>query len=343
MRADALPYVLGNADNTKSGVSGIAELAEKGGVYLAYCGGETGTATQQQTSTSACWTSHFTGVWGDKHGILTNDDSKNMQYKTFMLEYAEKGLHTAVAFDWDQYFDLNLKEEVKYVLENRLPMQICDTDRVKTHKLKNTFAETLELYNFIAPETPSVSAPQDSGMRDYILARIEADDDVICGIFHNIDTAGHNFGFGESTEYRGAVINCDMYAHSVLNVLNERKKKYNEEWLVVFASDHGGHGRCAALLHTAEGFFLKGCNPSRFISRRRIFADGLIVRNEIFFIMIDKSIAHRYLPVALCLFLIVSAGALSRNFLLFCMCCGTITLRTSKEAELPRIAENIVS
>lgn len=57
----------------------------------------------------------------------------------------------------------------------------------------------------------------------------------------------------------------------------------------------------------------------------------------------SKSIAHRYLPVALCLFLIASAGALSRNFLLFCMCCGTITLRTSKEAELPRIAENIVS
>ena len=100
MRADALPYVLDNANNSKTDVSGIAKLQGEGGIYLAYCGGETGTQTEQTTSTSASWTSHFTGVWGTKHGIKTNDDSKNMQYKTFMLEYAEKGLNTAVAFDW---------------------------------------------------------------------------------------------------------------------------------------------------------------------------------------------------------------------------------------------------
>ncbi|MGN0528757.1 MAG: alkaline phosphatase family protein, partial [Eubacterium sp.] len=243
MRADALPYVLNNANNSKTGVSGIAELQKKGGIYLAYCGGETGTDTEQTTSTSASWTSHFTGVWGTEHGIKTNDDSKNMQYKTFILEYAEKGLNTSVAFDWDQYFDLNLKEEVKLVMDKNLPMQICDIDRVKKDKLKDTYAETLELYNFIAPETPSASAPYDTGMRDYILERMEAGDDIICGIFHNIDTAGHNFGFGTSTEYSGAVINCDMYAYSVLQAVAEREKNCNEEWLVVFANDHGGIGK----------------------------------------------------------------------------------------------------
>lgn len=243
MRADALPYALDNANNSKTGVSGIAGLQKKGGVYLAYCGGETGTDTEQTTSTSASWTLHFTGVWGTGHGIKTNDDSKNMQYETFMLEYAQKGLNTAVAFDWDQYFDVNLKEEVKLVMEKNLPMQICDIDRVKKDKLKDTYAETLELYNFIAPETPSASAPYDTGMRDYILERMEAGDDIICGIFHNIDTAGHNFGFGASTQYTGAVINCDMYAYSVLQAVDEREKNFNEEWLVVFANDHGGIGK----------------------------------------------------------------------------------------------------
>ncbi|MGN1195502.1 MAG: alkaline phosphatase family protein [Acutalibacteraceae bacterium] len=243
MRADALPYVLNTANNAKTGVSGIAELQKTGGVYLAYCGGEAGTDTQQTTSTSASWTSHFTGVWGAEHGIKTNDDSKNMQYKTFMLEYAEKGLNTAVAFDWDHYFDVNLKEEVKVVMDNNLPMKICDTDRIKKEKLKDTYAETLELYNFVAPDTPSASAPYDTGMRDYILERMEAGDDIICGIFHNIDTAGHNFGFGASTEYTGAVINCDMYAYSVLQAVKEREQKNNEEWLVVFANDHGGIGK----------------------------------------------------------------------------------------------------
>lgn len=243
MRADALPYVLDNANNSKTGVSGIAELQKKGGIYLAYCGGETGTYTEQTTSTSASWTSHFTGVWGSKHGIKTNDDSKNMDYKTFMLEYAEKGLNSSLAFDWDQYLDVNVKEEVKYVMDKNLPMQFCDIDRAKAEKLEKTRAETIELYNFVAPKTTSSSAPYDTGMRDYILERMEAGDDIICGIFHNIDTAGHNFGFGASTEYTGAVINCDMYAYSVLQAIAERENNFNKEWLVVFANDHGGIGK----------------------------------------------------------------------------------------------------
>lgn len=43
MHADALPYVLDADNNTVTGVSGIAELQKAGGVYLAYCGGETDT------------------------------------------------------------------------------------------------------------------------------------------------------------------------------------------------------------------------------------------------------------------------------------------------------------
>lgn len=250
MRADALPYVLQNENNEENtaynsvtDVSAIKKLQQTGGVYIAYCGGETATETEQTTSTSASWTSHFTGVWGSKHGVKANDDSKNMDYKTFMLEYAEKGLNTALAFDWDQYFDVNLKEELKYVMEKDLPMQFCDIDRAKADKLEKTSAETLELYNFAAAETPSDSAPYDTGMRDYMLDRIAQGDDIVCGIFHNIDTAGHNYGFGVSTEYKAAVINCDMYANSVLNAIEQREKNYNEEWLVVFANDHGGLGK----------------------------------------------------------------------------------------------------
>lgn len=242
MRADALPYVLTDAYNSVTNVSAVKRLQQSGGLYIAYCGGETGTETEQTTSTSASWTSHFTGVWGAKHGIKTNDDSKNMDYKTFMLEYAEKGLNSSLAFDWDQYLDVNLKEEVKYVLNNKLPMQFCDIDRSKADKLEKTRAETLELYNFVAPETPSDSVPYDTGMRDYVLDRMAQGDDVICGIFHNIDSAGHSYGFGVSTQYKGAVLNCDMYANSILNAVEEREKNYNEEWLVVFANDHGGLG-----------------------------------------------------------------------------------------------------
>lgn len=236
MRADALPYVLideNNSDsvayNSQTDVSAFKRLQQSGGIYLAYCGGETGTETEQTTSTSASWTSHFTGVWGSKHGIKTNDDSKTMDYKTYMLEYAEKGLNSSIAFDWDQYLDVNIKEEVKYVMDNNLPMVFCDLDRAKADKLKKTRAESIELFNFVAPETPCTSSPYDTGVRDFVIDRMEQGDDVITGIFHNIDSAGHSYGFGISTQYTGAVLNCDMYANSILNAIAEREKNYNEE------------------------------------------------------------------------------------------------------------------
>lgn len=75
MRIDALPYVLDGSGNAKTGVSGIGELTKTGGLYVAYCGGETGTDTEQTTSTSASWTSHFTGVWG------SNTASKRMMMR----------------------------------------------------------------------------------------------------------------------------------------------------------------------------------------------------------------------------------------------------------------------
>lgn len=80
-------------------------------------------------------------------------------------------------------------------------------------------------------------------MRDYVLDRMAKDDDVIAAIFHNVDTAGHNFGYGTSTEYKAAVVNVDLYANSILNAIGEREKKYNEEWLIVFANGHGGIGK----------------------------------------------------------------------------------------------------
>ncbi|MDO4363352.1 MAG: alkaline phosphatase family protein [Clostridia bacterium] len=249
MRAEALSYILNDdngkttANNSVTNVGAFNRIKYMGGIYLAYCGGETGTDSEQTTSTAASWTTHFTGVWGNKHGIKTNDDSKNMDYKTFMLEYAEKGLNSALAFDWDQYLDVNVKEEVKYVMQNNLPMTFCDIDRAKADKLKKTRAETLELYNFVAPDSPSDCAPFDSGMRDYVLDRMEKDDDVIAAIFHNVDTAGHNYGYGTSTEYKAAVVNVDLYANSILNAIEEREKNNNEEWLIVFANDHGGIGQ----------------------------------------------------------------------------------------------------
>lgn len=249
MRADAVANVVLDENEFDTGgynnaaiYSGINEMRKTGGVYFGYCGGEKDTGTQQTTSTSASWTSQFTGVWGDKHGVKTNDDIKNMEYKTFMLEYAEQGLQTSLAFDWDQYLDVNLKEEVKYVMARpEIQMTFCDIDRTKAEKLKKTRAETLELFNFVAPDQPSDTVPYDTGLRDHVLKRMEAGDDIISGIFHNIDSNGHTYAFSNNTpQYVNSVRNCDNYAYEILQAVKEREAQFNEQWLIVMANDHGG-------------------------------------------------------------------------------------------------------
>ena len=67
MRADAAARLLTNTNefngsqSTTLNSSAIRTVSDEGGIYLAYCGGEKGTDTEQTTSTSASWTSEFTG------------------------------------------------------------------------------------------------------------------------------------------------------------------------------------------------------------------------------------------------------------------------------------------
>lgn len=133
-----------------------------------------------------------------------------------MLEYAKKGLHTSLGFCWGPYFDTNLKKEVSYALGRKLPMVFCDTDRAK-----QTYGETTPEALFLTPDEPYIGDP---GLRDYAADRIEAGDDIVTAIFDNIDGQGHAARFGISGEYKGAVINCDLYANSILNLIEEREK-----------------------------------------------------------------------------------------------------------------------
>ena len=225
--------------------SGINSVAQKGGLYLAYCGGEVGKSSEQTTSTSANWTSQFTGVWGDEGGIFTNEDTKNMKYKTFILEYAIKGLHTSLNFDWDYYFDVNLRPEVEFAMAHpELHIDFCDTDRQRGGKLPKKPVISREFSDYLSPERPSPSSPFDTGVRDYVLHRIDKGDSVVCGIYHSIDSMGHSYQFSpDCAEYANAAMSCDGFTYQILDEIKRRESELNEEWLVVLANDHGGKGR----------------------------------------------------------------------------------------------------
>lgn len=262
VRADALTNIFQDTNDFETNGynyeitqnSGLHTLKQRGGVYMAYAGGEKGKASEQQTSTCAGWTSTLTGAWSDVHGVKTNDDIKSKDSQTLMLKYAKLGLNTGFAFDWGQIFDTTFREDVSYLLQNpNTPMIYRDIDRpiaaskqdiIKFEQLQNEKqirAIDLEHYNQVATDTPFSNSNYDKFMAEYLLDRINADDDIVAGIFHRPDTNGHVYGFSnEQARYVNSVRNANIYLQNIIDVLDAREKDYNEKWLVVVSADHGG-------------------------------------------------------------------------------------------------------
>ena len=72
--------------------------------------------------------------------------------------------------------------------------------------------------------------------------RIKNDDDFIFGIFENPDINGHSTGFGERNfRYVSGICNLDRISYKLLKEIKARESFEKEDWLVVIASDHGGH------------------------------------------------------------------------------------------------------
>lgn len=217
---------------------GISTVAKDGGLYLAYCGGEAACANQQSTSTSAGWTAQLTGVWGTKNGIKENHHSKNLNCKTFVLEYAEKGLATSINFDWTPFFDDNLKHEIEYAIAHpKLKIIFANTSLTDYDKKSDVQKRTC-----CAKKVGRTVG--DTAARDYTLYRMEQGDTVVCGIYDSIDGAGHKYGFSpECSEYISAASTCDGYTYQILQEVRRREEEYGEEWLVILANDHGGTGK----------------------------------------------------------------------------------------------------
>ena len=265
VRADALTNIFFDENSFDTNLynyeqdefSGLRVLKERGGLYLAYSGGEKGTESEQTSSTCASWTSIFTGGWNTLHGVADNDDVKSEQADTIMMKYAKLGLDTGLAFDWGQLFDTTLRHEVGYLIENRnTPLIYCDIDRslvssnadiVKNEALSSQDdirAVDLEHYNAVAAQDIGELASYDIGMRDYLLSRIAAGDDFVGGIFHRPDTNGHTAGFTNgNAHYVNSVRNADVYLYQIIEEIDRREAEENEEWLILVTTDHGGSGR----------------------------------------------------------------------------------------------------
>lgn len=265
-RADALTNIFYDENNFDTNgynyevqeFSGLHKLKSQGGLYLAYAGGEKGKDSEQEASTCAGFTSILTGGWHTKHGVDFNSDVKKADVDTLMMKYAKQGLNTGFAFDWGDFFDVTLQNEVEYImahLEIQPFITYRDIDRTKASTLdqamknedkikKYFYVKSLEHYNAVAVDEKPKQSQSDISMRDYLLGRIEADDDIVAGVFHRPDTNGHTTGFtNQNPNYVNSVRNANLYLYQMLEVIEQREKSLNEDWLVIVGADHGGNDK----------------------------------------------------------------------------------------------------
>ena len=163
--------------------------------------------THPVTHSAACWSSMFTGVWGDKHGV--NDPGNSFagnrftNYPSFYkrLEAANSNLNTLAFARW-------------------APMLTAVPE-----------ADVL------------LSFSSDAGVTDETCRRLtNSNPDVFWMLLLDVDSAGHSYGWGPTvTNYVQAIETADARVGQIINALTNRATYTNENWLVIVQTDHGEH------------------------------------------------------------------------------------------------------
>lgn len=226
-----------SGDNPNASVSAINHIVDYmgGKMYISYAGGSN-EDNFQAASTAPGWASITTGCWGTENGVRDNpiideensandQNIKNMEKKTFMLQLAEKGYRSAFAATWSAHRH-TYRNEMNYVKENALPF---------------------EYYGFgELDENGEVVEYSDNDLHkkllSYVTAGSENEKDIIFAIYDWADHNGHATGFtNKNRNYVNAVRNNDALMYEVIKTVESRSNYLNEDWLIVLTADHGGY------------------------------------------------------------------------------------------------------
>ena len=152
------------------------------------------------------WSSLLHGVWPEKHG-LTDNTFKTSNYKSYpdlftLARQLKPNLSLATLSNWDDFLRIT---------ENENFAQRYTTD----HDLKEA--------------------------TKYLLQDCTPDMTVLH--FETPDAMGHYSGFSPTnSDYLKEITVVDAYLNELMKVVKYREQNYNEEWMVVVTTDHGGEG-----------------------------------------------------------------------------------------------------
>jgi len=177
-----------------------------------FTGGLIGTNKEQVTYSGPGWMTLLTGVWADKHQVMSNSSEQFCKAKSifYYIEKSDSKKYTSSISTWKN-INLLLLKDLYYVDfftgggNDELSVQIAR--------------------NQIEKYTP-----------DFIFIHLD-----------DVDHAGHSKGFG--IFYHEAIEKIDKQIGILVKSVKKRERKYNEDWLIILVTDHGrdkkgfGHGK----------------------------------------------------------------------------------------------------
>ncbi|MBU2903611.1 alkaline phosphatase family protein [Arenibacter algicola] len=174
-------------------------------IEKAYGGGIVGTTSQQTTGSGPGWMTILTGVWNDKHGVISNDTVNKAKAKSifqYLKEHNNNFQTTSIA-TWSPIHHF-LDDKMMYV-DRRFD---GGTDYEATEKVVGELQNNNSDFLFVHYSEP--------------------------------DNIGHRYGYGN--EYNQSIKEMDGYLGKIMKLVNNRSKEKNEQWLVILTTDHGRRG-----------------------------------------------------------------------------------------------------
>jgi predicted AlkP superfamily pyrophosphatase or phosphodiesterase len=171
------------------------------------------TKTDEISSSGICWTGMLTGVWHNKHNVISNNyKAPNItEYPHFFRRVKEynPNLQTFSIVHWGPLHKI-LQEGDADVFE------VFDSDEDVTNEV--------------------------------VRKLLTKDVDVMFVHLDDVDHAGHTFGYGTDVhQYIKAIETKDEEVGRIISALKKRSNYKNESWLILVSTDHGGseksHGK----------------------------------------------------------------------------------------------------
>ena len=165
--------------------------------------------TDELSWSGVCWTGMLTGVWHNKHQVVSNS-YKNPNIKEYphffrRIKQQKPNLKTYSIVNWKPVHTILQNDDANVMIHRK-------TDGLVTSKVARTLKNK--------------------------------DVDVMFVHLDNVDHAGHKYGYAvDNVKYIKSIEKTDKKVGKIMKALKKRENYDKENWLILISTDHGGSGK----------------------------------------------------------------------------------------------------